>query len=265
MSNKAWALQPASASASATPSMTPHSSAPRTSTQLAGSASHHTKDVDAELREAYRTILRCIGEDPSRPGLLQTPARAAKAIKTLTSGYVEDPRIVAGSALFPVVDDPRQSQKQSMSMDVCHPVTDLETVAAADTALGMVLVKDININSLCEHHLLPFYGRAHIGYLPGKGAVLGLSKLARIADALARRLQMQERLTQQICDALMDVASASGAAVVIECSHMCMCSRGVKQVGALTVTSAMRGAFKNDPELRQEFWQSLGQQSRSRL
>ena len=192
MSNKAWALQPAGASASATPSMTPHSSASRTSTQLAGSASHHTKDVDAELREAYRTILRCIGEDPSRPGLLQTPARAAKAIKTLTSGYVEDPRIVAGSALFPAVDDPRQSQKQSMSMDVCHPVTDLETVAAADTALGMVLVKDININSLASTICYPSTVARTSAISRVRAPSSGCLKLARIADALARRLQMQE-------------------------------------------------------------------------
>ena len=196
-------------------------------------------DIDSELREAYRTILRCIGEDPSRPGLLQTPARAAKAMRVLTSGYTETPRDVAGSALFPVVDDAKQ-----LSMDVCHPAaaSSMDDEATRNTGLGLVLVRDITVNSLCEHHLLPFFGRAHIGYLPG-GAVLGLSKLARVADMFARRLQMQERLTHQICEGINEAAEARGVAVVLECSHMCMCGRGVRQPEASTTTSAAVGAL----------------------
>lgn len=218
----------------------------------AAASSTAEPDPDAELRNAYRTILRCIGEDPTRPGLLKTPARAAKAMRALTSGYTESPRDVAGDALFKV-DAPG-------NMDVCQLTEEQPT----EEDVGMVIVKDITINSLCEHHLLPFYGRVHIGYMPGNGAVLGLSKLARIADNVARRLQMQERLTQQIAEAIMEVSHARGAAVVVECAHMCMCSRGVKQTNTTTLTSAMRGVFNTDTPTRQEFWNSLGSQT-SRL
>ena len=119
------------------------------------------------------------------------------------------------------------------------------------------LVRDIKVSSLCEHHLLPFFGVVHVGYLPGQ-SVLGLSKVARIADALARRLQMQERLSKQIADALMEHADARGVAVVAECSHLCMCSRGVKQAGAVTQTSVHRGVFANDSDARREFYALLG-------
>ena len=172
-------------------------------------------------------------------------------MRVLTSGYTESPRDVAGDALFQVDD---------AGMNVGPSVGE-----ATEQPVGMVIVKDITINSLCEHHLLPFYGRVHIGYMPGNGAVLGLSKLARIADNVARRLQMQERLTEQIAEAIMEVAHARGAAVVVECSHMCMCSRGVKQAGVLTLTSAMRGVFQTDQPTRQEFWHSLSSQASSRL
>lgn len=185
---------------------------------------------------AYETILRCIaGENPQRAGLLDTPTRAAKAMVAMTSGYAQTPHDLANGALFEVE---RRSTEQT-------------------SPLGLVVVRDIKISSLCEHHLLPFFGTAHIGYLPGT-SVLGLSKLARIADALARRLQMQERLTQQLCESLMEVAEARGVAVVVECSHMCMCSRGVKQTGSTTLTTSARGAFAHDRELLREFWTMLG-------
>ena len=192
--------------------------------------------AEQQLVNAYRTILRAIGEDPSREGLIDTPARAAKAMLSMTSGYNEDPRTIAGGALF------RTGEAQS----------------ATSCAPGVVLVRDIKVHSLCEHHLLPFFGMVHIGYLPGNNAVLGLSKLARIAEAIARRLQMQERLTQQIADALMEVAEARGVYVVAECAHMCMCSRGVKQQGTQTLTAAARGAFVSDAGLRSEFHALLG-------
>jgi len=120
----------------------------------------------------------------------------------------------------------------------------------------MVVVKDISVHSLCEHHLIPFFGRAHIGYLPGR-RVLGLSKLARITDVCARRLQMQERLTKQIADALVETAQPRGVAVVLECSHLCMCARGVQQTEAVTRTSTMVGEFEMDSSLRNEFWSHL--------
>lgn len=193
-----------------------------------------------QLAGAYLTILRAIGEDPDRKGIQDTPKRAAKAILAMTNGYATDPSSIGRDALF-----------------------DVEDISEAPTSsLGMVLVRDIQIHSLCEHHLLPFFGVAHIGYLPG-AQVLGLSKLARIADAIARRLQMQERVTQQLCDALMDVAEARGVAVVVECTHMCMCSRGVKQTGTSTVTSATRGEFATDRELRREFFAHVGRPAAS--
>ena len=195
------------------------------------------------LAAAYGTILECIGEDTARSGLQDTPMRAAKAMLAATAGYSQDPREIARDALFPM---------------------ELEAggVPAAPLPLEnqMVLVRDIKINSLCEHHLLPFFGVAHVAYMPG-AAVLGLSKLARIADAIARRLQMQERLTAQLADSLMEVAQARGVSVIVECSHMCMCSRGVKQTDALTLTSMSRGVFATDPSLRAEFHGMLGRPS----
>lgn len=192
-----------------------------------------------EMISAYRTILRCLGEDPDRAGLRDTPERAAKAMRAMTAGYSESPRDVAGTAMF-----------------------DVYSRAAGAEQSGMVLVRDIRINSLCEHHLLPFFGRAHIAYVPDGNSVLGLSKLARIADCLARRLSMQERLTSSIADAIMDVARARGVAVVVECAHLCMCARGVKQPDATTRTAAWRGEFESDASLKEEFWHHLGGASR---
>lgn len=188
-------------------------------------------DVDVQMQAAFRVLLNAIGEDPDRPGLRLTPARAAKALRFLTSGYSSDAATVVGDAMFPVDRDPEMGEPSS---------------------LGMVVVRDIPIHSLCEHHLLPFHGKAHIGYLPN-GSVLGLSKVARIADVYARRLQMQERLTVQIASALMDVTRARGVAVVIEAAHMCMCMRGVQKPNATTTTESMQGAFLTDRELRREF------------
>ena len=157
------------------------------------------------LVAAFKSLLHAIGEDPSREGLVRTPLRAAKALRFLTSGYTRELRDVVGNAKFRI--DERD---------------------APSTPSGMVIVRDIELHSLCEHHLLPFYGRVHIGYLPGS-VVLGLSKLARIADLYARRLQIQERLTQQIAAALMSEVQPKGVAVVVECYHMCMAMRGVEQ------------------------------------
>lgn len=186
-------------------------------------------DVDTRMHAAYRVLLRACGEDPDRPGLQKTPARAAKALRYLTSGYSTDAASVVGGAMF-----------------------ELGPRAAGEPAPGMVVVRDIVVHSLCEHHLLPFYGVAHIGYLPS-ARVLGLSKLARIADVFARRLQMQERLTQQIAAALMEETGARGVAVVLECSHMCVCMRGVQKPGSSTTTDAMLGDFATDAGLRLEF------------
>ena len=197
------------------------------------------RDVTAQDRElvaAFSTILRCIGEDPDRQGLQATPERAARALRAATAGYRQTAASVSNGALF--------------------ELTPTSSTGVVSAPAGMVVVRGIRIHSLCEHHLLPFYGHAHIGYMPGRN-VLGLSKLARIADVFARRLQMQERLTQQIADSLAEVTEARGVAVAIECAHMCMCSRGVNQTDALTLTSAMSGVFDTDASLRDEFWRKV--------
>ena len=195
-----------------------------------------TDEGDAELEAAYRTILRTLGQ--SGEVLRDTPKRAAAAMRFMTSGYRTTMSDAAGSALF------------SVNSDVRHAITD------GSSDLNVVVVKDIKVHSLCEHHLLPFFGVAHIGYVPGDGSVLGLSKLARITDMFARRLQMQERLTQQIAEAVMLAASPRGVAVVVECTHMCMCARGVRK-DATTSTSFMGGAFSIDRNLRDEFWRHV--------
>lgn len=170
----------------------------------------------------YGDILSAIGEDPKREGLARTPERVAKALQYLTHGYDLDPAAILRSAMF----------KEDYSQ--------------------MVVVKDIEVYSMCEHHMLPFVGRAHIGYLPDR-KVLGLSKLARIAEMFARRLQVQERLTRQIAEAIQDVLQPQGVAVVIEASHMCMVMRGVQKPHSWTVTSSMVGVFKDNLNTRQEF------------
>ncbi|KAL1529155.1 hypothetical protein AB1Y20_000114 [Prymnesium parvum] len=203
------------------------------------------------LVAAFSALLRAIGEDPSREGLRLTPERAARALRFLTSGYALCPRDVVGDAKF-VVDVPSCG---GGGMEARLP-GGRGMGAPLRGGGGMVVVRDIELHSLCEHHLLPFHGRVHVGYLPG-AVVLGLSKLARITQIFARRLQIQERLTQQIAAALMDEIQPRGVAVVVECLHMCMAMRGVEQRAAVTTTNAMQGAFADDPSLRQEFWSSI--------
>lgn len=174
------------------------------------------------MTEAVRTLLRELGEDPARDGLQRTPERVARSLRFLTSGYEQSLSEVLGGAIF----------------DVDHD--------------EMVLVRDIDVFSLCEHHLLPFIGRAHIGYIPDR-KVVGLSKLARIVEMFARRLQVQERLTRQIAEAIQEAVRPAGVAVVIEASHMCMIMRGVQKPNSWTVTSSMVGVFHSNLNTRQEF------------
>ena len=176
----------------------------------------------AKLAEHYKAILELIGENPDREGLLNTPERVAKAIQFLTKGYGIDPRDILKSAIF------REDYKQ------------------------MVIVKDIEIYSLCEHHMIPFYGKAHVAYIPNK-YITGLSKIAHVVEAYARRLQIQERLTMQIRDCLQETLDPLGVAVVIEASHMCMQMRGVQKQNSVTTTSAFTGAFLRDTKTREEF------------
>lgn len=169
----------------------------------------------------YSHILSEIGEDPTREGLLKTPERVAKALQFLTHGYDANPAEILRSAMF----------KEDYSQ--------------------MVIVKDIEIYSLCEHHLLPFFGKAHIAYIPN-GHIVGLSKIPRVADAFARRLQVQERLTNEIRDCIQDTLKPAGVAVVIECKHLCMSMRGIQKQNSVTTTSAFTGAFENE-KTRAEF------------
>ncbi|XP_069064643.1 GTP cyclohydrolase 1 [Pleurodeles waltl] len=174
------------------------------------------------LAAAYSTILRSLGEDPSRQGLLKTPWRAATAMQFFTKGYQETISDILNDAIF----------------DEDHD--------------EMVIVKDIDMFSMCEHHLVPFIGKVHIGYLPNK-QVLGLSKLARIVEIYSRRLQVQERLTKQIAVAITEALKPAGVGVVIEATHMCMVMRGVQKMNSKTVTSTMLGVFREDPKTREEF------------
>lgn len=171
---------------------------------------------------ATREILKRIGEDPDREGLLRTPERVARMYDELTAGYHTDPIKLINDALFDVDYD------------------------------EMVIVKDIDFSSLCEHHMLPFFGRAHVAYIPD-GKVVGLSKIPRIVDMFGRRLQVQERMTRQIADFIQEVLHPQGVAVVVEAAHMCSMMRGVKKPNASMTTSAMLGSFREDPKTRAEF------------
>ncbi|MCW8158349.1 GTP cyclohydrolase I FolE [Stutzerimonas xanthomarina] len=179
------------------------------------------------MSQHYREILLGVGENPAREGLLDTPKRAAKAMQFLCNGYQKTIEEVVNGALFESGND------------------------------EMVIVKDIELYSLCEHHLLPFIGKAHVAYMP-TGKVLGLSKVARIVDMYARRLQIQENLTRQIADAVQRVTGAAGVAVVIEAQHMCMMMRGVEKQNSVMTTSVMLGVFRESQNTRSEFLQLIG-------
>ena len=174
------------------------------------------------MKKQYAEIIQAIGEDINRPGLQDTPERAAKAMEFLTRGYQQTVEDVVNGALFP------------------------------STSSEMIIVKDIELYSMCEHHLLPFIGKAHVAYIP-TGKVLGLSKIARIVDMFARRLQIQEQLTVQIAETVQDVTEASGVGVIIEAKHMCMMMRGVEKQNSAMKTSAMLGCFRDAPATRAEF------------
>jgi GTP cyclohydrolase I len=179
--------------------------------------------IDLEtLEEAYHSLLEAIGEDPNRQGLVSTPIRAARALEFLTNGYRQNLDDIVNSAVFD------------------------------SDASEIILVKDIELYSLCEHHLLPFIGRAHVAYIPN-GKVIGLSKVARIVDVFARRLQIQENLTTQIAESLMKCLEPSGVAVVVEAKHLCMMMRGVEKQNSVMKTSCLLGTFKEDARTRSEF------------
>ena len=188
---------------------------------------HYNEESLKIVSECYYNMIKETTEDPSRQGLLKTPRRAAKAFQFLTHGYHLDPRKILETALFD------EDYKQ------------------------IVVVKDIEIYSLCEHHLLPFFGKAHVGYIPN-GKIVGLSKIPRIVDAYARRLQLQERLTAQIKDCLQEVLNPIGVAVVIEAQHLCMSMRGIQKQNSVTTTSEFTGAFLKNENTRQEFMHLIG-------
>jgi len=175
-----------------------------------------------EREEIVATLLRSLGEDPDREGLLRTPHRVAKAYDYLTEGYRQDIKSLLNGAVF------------------------------TEQYSEMVIVKDIDFYSLCEHHLIPFFGKAHVAYIPN-GKIIGLSKLPRIVDLFSRRLQVQERLTQQIASTLYEVLNPMGVGVVVEARHMCMMMRGVQKQNSVATTSAMLGTFRDDVKTRQEF------------
>ncbi|WP_274362958.1 GTP cyclohydrolase I FolE [Paenibacillus thermotolerans] len=200
----------------------------------AGDVKHYINSRVNDNRELIehhiREILRLIGEDPDREGLVDTPKRVRRMYEEIFAGYEVDPREVLG-----------------VSFDEQHE--------------ELVIVKDIVYYSQCEHHMAPFFGKVHIGYIPS-GRIAGLSKFARLVEAVARRLQVQERITSEIADIFEEVLKPHGVMVVVEGEHLCMCARGVKKPGSLTVTSAVRGQFRKDPALRAEFMSLLRQGER---
>jgi GTP cyclohydrolase I len=176
----------------------------------------------AVYADLVRQQLALLGEDPDRTGLVKTPERVAKSMAWLTRGYGQDVREIVGDALF------------------------------SENHEHMIMVRDIELYSLCEHHLLPFFGKAHVAYIPD-GRIVGLSKLARIVEVFARRLPVQERLTEQVAQAVEEVLAPRGVGVVIECVHLCMMMRGVEKQNSKTITSALRGSFRSDAKTREEF------------
>ncbi len=178
---------------------------------------------EEEFEQAVTKVLELLGEDPKREGLLKTPSRVAKALQFLTEGYDQDPEEILNQALFTTSND------------------------------EMVLVRDIEFYSMCEHHMLPIIGRAHVAYIPD-GKVVGLSKIPRIVNVYARRLQIQEQMTEQIADAILQTIKPKGVAVVVHARHMCMEMRGVQKINSTTVSSALRGLFKSDERTRNEFY-----------
>ena len=184
-----------------------------------------------KIAEMIRTMLESVGENPQRQGLLRTPERFERAFRYLTSGYQHDPEKILNGAVF----------------DVCYD--------------EMVVVKDIELYSLCEHHLLPFFGKCHVAYLPDK-KVVGLSKIPRLVNMFSRRLQIQERLTNQIAKAIQDSVKPLGVGVVIEAKHLCMVMRGVEKQNSETVTSAMLGSFRDNQQTRNEFLSLIGRADR---
>ncbi len=182
---------------------------------------------EQRVADLVKELLRELGEDPERDGLRNTPARVGRALAFLTEGYGQNPSDLVNNAIFPT------------------------------EANNMVIVRDIEVYSLCEHHMLPFYGRCHIGYI-ARRAVMGVSKLARIVDCFARRLQIQERLTAQIARAIADSVEAEGVGVVVECRHLCMMMRGVEKQNSVMTTSSVLGSFHDDPATRAEFLTLIG-------
>ena len=183
---------------------------------------HQGSTDDVEFEDLVRRELELLGEDPAREGLLRTPARVASALKWMTQGYGSSAKEVVGNGIFREEHD------------------------------NMIMVRDIELYSMCEHHMLPFFGKAHVAYIPD-GKIVGLSKIPRIVDVYAQRLQVQERLTEQIAEGLCDVLKPAGVGVVIEAYHLCMMMRGVQKQNSKTITSALRGAFREDPKTRDEF------------
>ncbi|MFL5483926.1 MAG: GTP cyclohydrolase I FolE [Gemmatimonadaceae bacterium] len=180
------------------------------------------KEPSKEFQDLIRRELELIGEDPKREGLLATPRRVARAMTWLTQGYSHTAKEVVGNGVFKEDHD------------------------------NMIMVRDIELYSMCEHHMLPFFGKAHVAYIPN-GKIVGLSKIPRIVDIFARRLQVQERLTEEIAEGLCSVLQPSGVGVVIEAYHLCMMMRGVQKQNSKTITSALRGVFREDPKTRDEF------------
>lgn len=187
----------------------------------------YNSDKTDQLAFHYKEILKIIGEDPQREGLLKTPERVAKAMLFFTQGYRQDPAAILRSAMF------KEDYKQ------------------------MVVVKDIEVYSLCEHHMVPFFGKAHIAYIPN-GTIVGLSKIPRVVDCFARRLQVQERMTREILTCINDTLQPLGVAVVIEARHLCMSMRGVQKQNSITTTSDFKGTFLKDERTRAEFMRLIG-------